>query len=101
MTAEQVKQTLSAHREMVISYYEANCKSNYKHYTLAWFMQRILSNAEISWARRVNISEKDVMSQINQVMRHYPYIAKGYVSNFQKAINYHGYDKVMQICHTK
>ena len=101
MTAQQVKETLTANREMVISFFNENVKENDRFYTLKWFMNRVLVNAEISWKRRVNIGEKEVKSILNSVMRENPQIAKGYKSNFEKAAAYFGYNKAVQIANAR
>lgn len=89
MTAEEVKIELSKHRDLVINYYKDNCKED-RLKTLKWYMCRVLQHAEISWSRRKNITEKDVNSVIKGVMKSYPQLKKGYISNWQKAVNYYG-----------
>lgn len=93
MTALEVKQVLSRNREIVIDFFNKEIKED-KFYTLAWFMTRVLKNAEISWARRKNIGEKEISSILNSLIKQYPQIKKGYVSNYQKAVNYFGEEKV-------
>lgn len=100
MTAQQVKETLSANRQIVIDFFIANVKED-RFYTLKWFMERVLVNAEASWKRRVNVGEKEVKSVLNNIMKNYPVIAKGYKSNFQKAAEYFGYNKAKQIANAK
>lgn len=100
MTAIEVKQFLSSNREMVISFFNEKCKID-KFYTLSWFMTRVLNEATASWARRKNISEKEITSVLNRVMRYNPQISKGYVSNYQKAVNYFGKEKANQILNSK
>lgn len=100
MTAIEVKQFLSSNKEMVISFFNEKCKID-KFYTLAWFMTRVLNEATASWARRKNISEKEITSVLNRVMRYNPQIHKGYVSNYQKAVNYFGKEKANQILNSK
>lgn len=98
MTTLEVKQVLSNNREIVINFFNENVKED-KFYTLAWFMTRVLKNAEISWARRKNIGEKEIRSILNSLIKEYPQIKKGYVSNYQKAINYFGEEKVKMMSH--
>lgn len=100
MTTSEVKATLSVNREMVINFYNENVKVD-QFYTLAWFMTRVLKNAEISWARRKNIGEKEINSVMNSIIKQYPQIQKGYVSNFQKAVNYFGYEKAEMMYNCK
>ena len=92
MTTLEVKQVLSNNREIVINFFNENVKED-KFYTLAWFMTRVLKNAEISWARRKNIGEKEINSILNSLVKQFPQIKKGYVSNYQKAVNYFGEEK--------
>ena len=101
MTAQQVKETLTANREMVINFFNENVKQNDSFFTLKWFMNRVLANAEISWKRRVNIGEKEVKSILNSIMKNYPMIAKDYRSNFEKAAVYFGYNKTVQIANAQ
>lgn len=96
MTATEVKTVLSNNREIVINFFNENVKED-KFYTLKWFMTIILKSAVISWSRRKNISEKDIMTVMNSTMKNYPQIANGYVSNYQKAVNYFGENKVKQM----
>lgn len=100
MTASEVKSVLSANREVVINYFNDNVKVD-SFYTLGWFMTRVLNEATASWSRRKNIGEKEIMSVIKSVMKCYPQIAKGYVSNWQKAVNYFGEDKARKILNAK
>lgn len=100
MTSQQVKETLSANRQIVIDFFNENAKED-RFYTLKWFMERVLVNAEISWKRRVNIGEKEVMSVINNVVKCHPQMLKGYKSNFQKAVEYFGYNKAYQILNAR
>lgn len=92
MTAVEVKTVLGNNREIVINFFGENVKTD-KFYTLGWFMTRVLNEATSSWARRKNITEKEILSVLNKVMRNYPQIAKTYVSNYQKAVNYFGEEK--------
>ena len=64
-------------------------------------MVRVLTEATLSWARRKNIGEKEVQSVLSGVMRNYPQISKGYVSNYAKAVNYFGKEKADQILNAK
>lgn len=98
MTTLEVKQVLSNNREIVINFFNENVKED-KFYTLAWFMTRVLKNAEISWARRKNIGEKEINSILNSLVKQFPQIKKGYVSNYQKAVNYFGEEKVKMMSH--
>ncbi|MCF0256694.1 MAG: hypothetical protein HUK10_10475 [Bacteroides heparinolyticus] len=100
MTAEQVKEILRSNREMVIEFFNANVKKD-NFYTLSWFMTRVLENATLSWARRVNVGEKEVNSILNAIMKTYPQIANGYISNYQKAVNYFGKEKANQILNAR
>lgn len=100
MTATEVKEVLSENREMVINFFNENVKVD-NFYNLKWFMTRVLNAAEISWNRRKNIGEKDIVSVLNGVVKQYPQIQKGYISNYQKAVNYHGEDKVKMMLHCK
>ena len=52
-------------------------------------------------ARRKNIGEKEIQSVLSRVMRNYPQISKGYVSNYAKAVNYFGKEKANQILNAK
>ena len=92
MTAVEVKTVLGNNREIVINFFGENVKTD-KFYTLGWFMTRVLNEATSSWARRKNITEKEIMSVLNKVMRNYPQIAKNYISNYQKVVNYFGEEK--------
>lgn len=100
MNATEVKTVLGNNREMVINFFNENVKVD-NFYTLGWFMIRVLNEATASWARRKNISEKEIMSVMNRVMGNYPQIAKGYVSNYEKAVNYYGREKANQILNAK
>lgn len=100
MTTEQVKEILKSNREMVIEFFNANVKKD-SFYTLNWFMTRVLENATLSWARRVNVGEKEINSILNSIMKSYPQIANGYVSNYEKAVNYFGEEKVRQMLNAK
>ncbi|WP_373720157.1 hypothetical protein [Bacteroides heparinolyticus] len=100
MTAEQVKETLSSNREMVIEFFNANVKKD-NFYTLKWFMSRVLQYATLAWARRVNVGEKEINSILKTIMKDYPQIANGYVSNYQKAVNYFGEEKVRMMLNGK
>lgn len=100
MTAIEVKTVLCDNREMVINFFGENIKTD-NFYTLGWFMTRVLSEATASWARRKNITEKEIMSVMGKVMKNYPQIAKNYVSNYQKAVNYFGREKANQILNSK
>lgn len=100
MNAIEVKSILTDNRELVINFFNDKCKKD-NFYTLGWFMTRVLNEATISWARRKNIGEKEIYSTLNTIIKNYPQIAKGYISNFQKAVNYFGKDKAVQILNTK
>lgn len=100
MTAIEVKEVLANNRQLVISYFNENVKQD-SFYNLSWFMTRILQESEIVWRRRKNVSEKEIMSVIAKIMKQYPQIAKNYVSNFEKAVNYFGEDKVKQMMNIK
>jgi hypothetical protein len=100
MTAEEVNTVLSSNREMVISFFNENVKVD-NFYTLRWFMIRVLNEATLSWARRKNIGEKEIQSVLSGVMRNYPQISKGHVSNYAKAVNYFGKEKANQILNAK
>lgn len=100
MTAIETKQVLKDNREMVINFFNEKCKED-KFYTLGWFMNRVLIEANLSWERRKNIGEKEIMSVLNRIMKNNPQIAKGYVSNYQKAVYYFGKDKADQILNSK
>lgn len=91
---------MGENREMVINFFSENVKED-SFYTLAWFMTRVLKNAEISWSRRKNIGEKDIQSVMNSIMKSYPQISKSYVSNYQKAVNYFGVEKVKMMLNSK
>lgn len=95
MNAIEVKEILTANREMVIAFFNENVKKD-NFYTLKWFMTRVISYAEISWARRKNIGEKEIISLLNSIVKDYPQIAKGYVSNHQKLVNYFGEKKTKE-----
>lgn len=96
MTATEVKSVLADNRNLVISFFNENVKQD-NFYTLSWFMTRILFEATASWGRRKNVSEKEVVQVIGKVMRTYPQIAKGHVSNYQKAVKYFGAELANQI----
>ena len=100
MNAQEVKEILSKNRDMYINYFNDNCRV-YKHYTLKWFMERCLEQAEYSWARRKNIGEKELNYIIKSVMKTYPFLAKNYVSNWQKAVNYFGEERALQILNAR
>lgn len=100
MTTTEVKLVLSENREMVIDFFNEKVKED-NFYNLKWFMTRVLNNAEISWKRRKNIGEKEITSVLNGIIKQYPQIKKGYISNYQKAVNYHGEDKVKMMLHCK
>lgn len=100
MNATEVKQVLANNRDQVITYYQDNVKED-DFYSLNWFMNRVLREAELSWVRRVNITEKDINSTLNKILKNYPQIATGYVSNYQKAVNYFGKEKADQILNAK
>lgn len=100
MTAIEVKEVLANNRQLVISYFNENVKQD-SFYNLSWFMTRILQESEIVWRRRKNVSEKEIMSVIAKIMKQYPQIAKNYVSNFEKAVNYFGEDKAKQMINIK
>lgn len=100
MTAIEVKEVLANNRRLVISYFNENVKQD-SFYNLSWFMTRILQESEIVWRRRKNVSEKEIMSVIAKIMKQYPQIAKNYVSNFEKAVNYFGEDKAKQMINIK
>lgn len=100
MTAEEVKNVLSANREEVIRFFNENVKED-RFYNLKWFMTRVLNYATISWARRKNITEKDVEKVLKGVMKENPQIAKGYVSNYQKAVRYYGEKLAYQILNAR
>lgn len=100
MTATEVTAVLKDNRNLVINFFNENVKED-KFYTLGWFMSRVLAEANASWARRKNIGEKEIISVLNKIIKIYPQIAKGYVSNYQKAVNYFGKDKADQILNSK
>ncbi|WAX07258.1 hypothetical protein BF698P1_00013 [Bacteroides phage BF698P1] len=100
MTATEVKSVLADNRNLVISFFNENVKQD-NFYTLSWFMTRILLEATASWARRKNVSEKEVMQVIGKVMRTYPQIEKGHVSNYQKAVKYFGEELANQISNAR
>ena len=64
-------------------------------------MTRVLNESIASWIKRKNIAEKEIMSVMNKVMKSYPQIAKGYISNYEKAVNYFGKEKANQILNAK
>lgn len=99
MTAIEVKKVLGDNREIVINFFGENVKTH-NFYTLGWFMTRVLVEATASWQRRRNITEKEIMSVLNRVMKNYPQIAKNYVSNYQKAVDYFGKEKVTLMYNT-
>lgn len=100
MTTIEVKEVLANNRQLVISYFNENVKQD-SFYNLGWFMTRILQESEIVWRRRKNVSEKEIMSVIAKIMKQYPQIAKNYVSNIEKDVNYFGEDKVKQMMNIK
>lgn len=100
MTQQEIQTTLAANRDIVINYFNENCKDD-KFYNLKWFMTSILKHAQITWVRRKNIAEKDVMSVINQIVKCNPFLLKGYKSNWEKAVYYHGYDLAKNISNCK
>lgn len=100
MTAIEVKEVLANNRQLVISYFNENVKQD-SFYNLGWFMTSILQESEIVWRRRKNVSEKEIMSVIAKIMKRYPQIAKDYISNFEKAVNYFGEDKAKQMMNIK
>lgn len=100
MTTEETKTVLKDNREMVINFFNENIKDD-NFYTLGWFMTRVLNEAAISWARRKNIGQKEIMSVLNRIVKNFPQIEKGYVSNYQKAVNYFGKEKANQILNAK
>lgn len=85
---------------MVINFFNENVKED-NFYTLGWFMTRVLNEATPSWMRRKNIGEKEILSVLNKIIKNNPQIAKGYVSNYQKAVNYFGEEKAYQILSAK
>lgn len=100
MTATEVKKVLSDNREMVITFFNEHVKED-SFYTLNWFMTRVMNEANASWTRRKNIGEKEITSMLNKIVSAYPQIARGYVSNYQKAVNYFGKEKADQILNSK
>lgn len=100
MTASEVKSILGNNREMIINFFYDNVKED-NFYNLGWFMTRVLNESIASWIRRKNIAEKEIMSVMNKVMKSYPQIAKGYISNYEKAVNYFGKEKADQILNAK
>lgn len=100
MNATEVTSALKENRNQVIVFFNENCKDD-KFYTLSWFMNRVLVEATASWARRKNVGEKEVFTILTKVMRVYPQIARGYTSNYQKAVNYFGAEKANQISETR
>lgn len=101
MTTQEVKAILSENRDLVINYYNENCAPRDKFFSLKWFMERVLINAELSWARRKNIGEKEIMTAIKQVIKSNPFLLKGYKSNWEKAVYYHGLDLAKKISNCK
>ena len=100
MTPSEVTSVLKGNRNLVIDFFTENCEED-NFYTLAWFMGRVLAEATPSWSRRKNVGEKEILSILNKIMKIYPQIAKGYVSNFQKAVSYFGYEKANQILNAR
>lgn len=100
MIATEVTSVLKENRNQVIDFFNENCKDD-KFYTLSWFMNRVLAEATASWSMRKNVGEKEILSILNKVMRIYPQLARGYVSNHQKAVNYFGAEKANQISETR
>lgn len=100
MTASEVKSILGNNREMIINFFYDNVKED-NFYNLSWFMTRVLNESIASWIKRKNIAEKEIMSVMNKVMKSYPQIAKGYISNYEKAVNYFGKEKANQILNAK
>lgn len=100
MIATEVTSVLKENRNQVIDFFNENCKDD-KFYTLSWFMNRVLAEATASWGRRKNVGRKEISSILSKVMRIYPQIAKGYISNYQKAVNYYGAEKARQISETR
>lgn len=100
MTTQQVTEVLKNNREQVINFFNANVKED-NFYNLKWFMTRVLNYAELSWKRRVNVGEKEIASILNSIVKDYPQIKKGYMSNYQKAVNYFGEEKVKMMLHCK
>lgn len=100
MTASEVKSILGNNREMIINFFYDNVKED-NFYYLGWFMTRVLNESIASWIKRKNIAEKEIMSVMNKVMKSYPQIAKGYISNYEKAVNYFGKEKANQILNAK
>ena len=100
MTAAEVTAVLKDNRDLVINFFNENVKVD-KFYNLGWFMGRVLVEANASWARCKNIGEKEITSILNKIIKIYPQIAKEYVSNYQKAVNYFGKDKADQILNSK
>ena len=96
MIATEVTSVLKENRNQVIDFFNENCKDD-KFYTLSWFMNRVLAEATVSWGRRKNVGEKEISSILSKVMRVYPQIAKGYISNYQKTVNYYGAEKAKQM----
>ena len=54
-----------------------------------------------SFKRSYPVGEKEIQSVLSRVMRNYPQISKGYVSNYAKAVNYFGKEKANQILNAK
>ena len=100
MTAAEVTAVLKDNRDLVINFFNENVKVD-KFYNLGWFMGRVLVEANASSARRKTIGEKEITSILNKIIKIYPQIAKEYVSNYQKAVNYFGKDKADQILNSK
>ena len=100
MTREQVTMVLKSNRKMVIDLFNENVKKD-DFYTLKWFMTRILERSCLSWARRVNISEKEINSQLKSMLKDYPMIQKGWKSNFQKAVDVYGFKHAYAILNAR
>ena len=100
MTHEQTIQILHENRDEVIDFYKENV--NPKEESLRNFMISFLRHAEIRWERRVNINpEKDLPRIFKAFKRDNAYMMKGYVSNWQKAVNYFGYEKAARIANAR
>lgn len=100
MTTQQVTEVLRNNREQVISFFNENVKAD-NFYNLKWFMTRVLNYAEISWKRRVNVGEKEINSLMKSILKDCPQIGKNYISNYQKAVNYFGEEKVRMMLNAK
>ena len=100
MTTQQVTEVLKSNREMVINFFNENVKVD-NFYNLKWFMTRVLNYAELSWKHRVNVGEKEINSILKSIMKDYPQIGKNYMSNYQKAVNYFGEEKVKMMLNAK